>query len=339
VFLLVGGLAVSARAQDNGAAASKKEAALKQATQWTRPTPRLSGHYEYTMTARVRLLFFWVTRDDVGGGTIRRGAVPEDPRREMISLLIGSDPQKAPRRINRWGAAMEVVHHEPAEARSVDASAFFGFMTQAKSDTSASEMKEQMAREKDKKAFLYQAVISHLDRDLGIAKTVPFATDKELDIHQLGPMKDKVFAELESTAGKYRETPANLRGSCPRVSGFLASVAELVDAALERGATGGKLCYLHYGELYTLTLKKVERVPEKKVDLELKTEPKSFQHTYRDLLDAEFEILNHQTNKKSEFSLLMGTAGPLRGTPVQITYQPNWWFRVILHLKPNASTN
>jgi hypothetical protein len=322
-----------AAGQSTTAPSERDQALLMQATNWIRNAPGVSGKYEYYMTARVRLLFFWITRDDVGGGTIRRGTLPDDSQRELISLLIGSDPQKAPRRINRWGAAMEVVHRETSRAKAADASAFFGFMTQAKSDASAAETREQMAREKAGKSFLYQAVISHLDRSSGIAKTVPLATEKELDIRQLEPMKDRVFAELGGTGGKYRATPAGLREACPRISGFLASVAELADSAVERGATAGKVCYLHYGEMYTLSLTNVERVAEKRVSFDLKADPKGFSRVYRDLLDLEFEILNHQTGKTSEFSLLMGTSGTLRGAPVMITYQPNFWFRVILHLK------
>jgi hypothetical protein len=85
------------------------------------------------MTARVRLLFFWAGKDDVGGGYIRRGISKDHPRQELLQVLFGSDPAKAPRAINRWGAGTEVVwHREPAsDSAKVDdvvASAFFGFM-------------------------------------------------------------------------------------------------------------------------------------------------------------------------------------------------------------------
>jgi len=32
--------------------------------------------------------------------------------------------------------------------------------------------------------------------------------------------------------------------------------------------------------------------------------------------------------------ILAGTEGPLRGVPVQIRYQPNWWFQAVLNLAP-----
>ena len=340
VLVLLGGALAQGgqfiRAEDISPAA---EASLRTATEWMRNTPAVRGNYEYAMTARLRLLFFWVTRNDVGGGTIRRGAVPEDAQRELISLLIGSDPAKA-RKINRWGAAMEMVQHATDEAGTPQTSVFFGFMTRAQAEESTEEAKARMEREKTKKEFQYQAVISHLDSSQGIAKTVPFATEKELDIYQFAPMKEKVFAELAGgSAGKYRETPAAMRQKCARVSGFLASVAELVDGALAHGVTKNEVCYIHYGELYTLKLTSAKAVAEKSVRIEMKTEPKLLEHTYQNLLDTEFQVVNHQTGKKTEFSLLMATKGRLRGVPVQITYQPNWWFQVVLNLKPEQTTN
>jgi hypothetical protein len=336
--LLGGALASNGQiSRENGVPAAAEES-LHAATEWVRNTPEVRGNYQYAMTARLRLLFFWVTRSDVGEGIIRRGALPSDPQRELISLLIGSDPVKA-HNINRWGSALEVVRYAPDEAHIADTSVFFGFMTRTASDVSSEEEKARQQKEKAAKEFSYQAVISRLDRSQGIAKTVPFSTQKELDIFQFTPMREKVFSELDSGAGKYRETPESMRQKCARVRGFLSSVAELVDGALERGARKGEFCYIHYGELYTLKLIGAHAVPEKTVKIEMKTEPKVSEHSYMDLLDAQFQVINHQTGKKSEFSLLLETTGRLRGVPVQITYQPNWWFQVILNLKPEQSTN
>ena len=338
LVIVAGAFVASGQVAPGNGISAEQDAALRAAMDWVRTTPAVHGNYDYVMTARIRLLFFWVTRNDVGGGTIRRGAVPDDPNREFISLLIGSDPAKA-KKINRWGAAMEVVEHAADEAKSPQTSVFFGFMTRAKADESTEEAKSQIEKEKSKKEFQYQAVISRLDRQQGIAKTVPFATEKELDIYQFAPMKEKVFSELGGGGGKYRETPAALRQRCARVSGFLASVAELVDGALQRGATKGEACYIHYGELYTLKLLSVKPVAEKSVRVELKSEPKLLEHTYQNLLQTEFQILNHQTGKKTDFELLMATQGRLRGVPVQITYQPNWWIEIVLNLKPEQSTH
>ena len=41
---------------------------ITEALQWVRSSPKHVLQYNYAMTARVRLLFFWVGKDDVGGG-------------------------------------------------------------------------------------------------------------------------------------------------------------------------------------------------------------------------------------------------------------------------------
>ena len=86
-------------------------AAINEAVSWIRATPRIRAEYDYIMTCRLRLLFFWVGRDDLGGGYIKAGQAVDDPSLRMIQLLFGSDPAKAPRAINRWGAGTEVVRY------------------------------------------------------------------------------------------------------------------------------------------------------------------------------------------------------------------------------------
>jgi hypothetical protein len=323
----------AAAREGNGALTPAREAALKEAFRWVQQTPGSGGHWDYIITGRVRLLFFWVGRDDVGGGTIRRGPAAAEPQLEIFQLLVGSDPERAPRRVNRWGLATEVVHHSKSRSTGADASAFFGFMTRAESDASEAEINAQMEQEKAGRGFQYQAVVSHLNGTDGVAKTVPFASSTDFTLHQLAAAQQRVFEEFEQKSGKIRVTTAELRRKCPRLRGFLATVAELADGALERGQNKNAACYLHYGELYTLRLAGAERVGEKKIELELRTEPKNYARAYRNLLNLKFEITNHQTGKKSRFDMLLGTEGALRGAPVQITYQPNWWFQVVLSLK------
>src|SRR5262249_39495771 len=108
--------------------------------------------YDYVMTARVRLLVFWAGKDDVGGGYIRRGRSKEEPRKEFFQVLFGSDPTKAPRAINRWGAGTEVSWHRNRGAQvgldDIESSAFFGFMKSSKGK-SVSEMQDELKKEKD----------------------------------------------------------------------------------------------------------------------------------------------------------------------------------------------
>jgi hypothetical protein len=47
-------------------------------------------------------------------------------------------------------------------------------------------------------------------------------------------------------------------------------------------------------------------------------------------------VASEDSGAKSVFDILLGTEGNLRGAPIQITYQPNWWFVVILNLAPDS---
>ena len=87
---------------------------------WIRATPRIRAEYDYIMTCRLRLLFFWVGRDDLGGGYIKTGQAVDDPSLQMIQLLFGSDPAKAPRAINRWGAGTEVLRLDGSKNSAVE---------------------------------------------------------------------------------------------------------------------------------------------------------------------------------------------------------------------------
>ena len=59
----------------------------------------VSVEYNYIMTARVRLLFFWAGKDDVGNGYIRRGSSSADSREEFFfrfSLAVTPRKPRAP---------------------------------------------------------------------------------------------------------------------------------------------------------------------------------------------------------------------------------------------------
>ena len=55
------------------------QAALNEAVNWIRATPRIGAEYDYIMTCRLRILFFWVGRDDLGSGYIKTGQINYPP--------------------------------------------------------------------------------------------------------------------------------------------------------------------------------------------------------------------------------------------------------------------
>src|SRR5262245_7680518 len=142
---------------------------------WEKITPKFRSKYEYVMTARIWLGLFWLTRDDVGGGYIGQGIDANDPHLEVIQLVFGSDPAKAWRGINRWGAATELVR------RGGNASAVMGFMKSSRGKT-ASEMKRELANEKTMGSYQFEGLVSRTDRMHTISATIPISSTQDFNL-------------------------------------------------------------------------------------------------------------------------------------------------------------
>jgi hypothetical protein len=310
---------------------------VRRAIEEIRVAPHGVTEYDYIMTARVRLLLFWAGQDDVGGGYIRRGLFADKPSAEFFQIVMGSDPAKAPRAINRWGAAVELLR-ESGTGAPPESSTFFGFMKIYKGN-SVSEMQKELDGEKGGHTFLFSAILNRADRNESVAKSVPFATDTDFNIHQLDQAEPVVFDRLENAEGKVRSLAPGQFRSCGRPEGFLSSVSELVNDALAGHKTPESLCYVYNGQLFRLTLNRVTPVEREAVKLSLNGRSQPYVREYHNLLLARIENFNETMHQGSSFELVLGTTGALRGVPVRIEYQPNWWFQVELNLKPSEQSN
>jgi hypothetical protein len=118
-------------------------------------------------------------------------------------------------------------------------------------------------------------------------------------------------------------------GGCDRPGGFLSTIQEMVDDAVAGKPAPISRCYYFNARSYTATLqswKQVEQATTRDPAI-----------TYRHPLRASFSVLNHSDNTTSTFELVIPREGPWKGTPVEIVHQPNWWFQVILSLKPSSA--
>jgi hypothetical protein len=304
------------------------------------PSPN-AVEFDYEMTVRVRLIFFWVGKDDVGGGYIRRGVAANNPREEMLQVLFGSDPAKAPRAINRWGAGTEAVwHKEPVgESRGGDdvvASTFFGFMKSSKGK-SVSEMQDELKREKSGGAHQFTGIVSQVESGRASSLVVPLASNEDYTLHQY-PEAEQVMLGKLSAADKPTRVLDN-PGDCGRAGGFLDAVSQLTDGAVRAGGIGDggnaspkSLCYVYDSQVSTLTLEHVEAIDRLDVKINAAKGGTLADKPYDHLLQADFVSSHQVTGKRVYFTMVLGTQGPLRGVPVQIRYQPNWWFQVVLNL-------
>jgi hypothetical protein len=309
---------------------------IVEALGWVRSAPRDIAEFDYVMTARVRLLFFWAGKDDVGGGYIRRGISKTDSRQELLQVLFGSDPSKAPRAINRWGAGTEIIWHKdpaahPSKDDDVVASAFFGFMKSSKGK-SVSEMQQELQKEKRGGEHQFTGILSRVEPGRAISLVVPLASNEDYNLHQYAEAEPLMFDKLSAS-----DRPARVldnASGCPRSVEFLGAVSQLADAAVENRKAPQSLCYVYDAQVNTLTLERIEPISAFNVKVNSSKGGTLTEQNYGDLLQADFVSSHQTTGKRVYFTLLLGTQGALRGVPVQIRYQPNWWFQVVLNLLP-----
>jgi hypothetical protein len=313
-------------------------APIVEALGWIHAAPPDVTEYDYVMTARVRLLFFWAGKDDVGGGYIRRGVSKDDPRQELFQVLFGSDPAKAPRAINRWGGGTEIVWHKDAVGAGANrddvvASAFFGFMKSSKGK-SVSEMQEELKKEKDAGEHQFTGILSRVDTARAVSLVVPLNSDYDYTLHQYADAEPVMLAKLKTSERPLR-TLENY-GGCTRAGEFLGTVSQLMDAAMERRQGPLSLCYVYDAQVNRLEVEHVELLHNFGVKVSSSKGPTLTDRTYDELLQVDFVSIHQLTGKRVYFTILTGTRGNLRGVPVQVRYQPNWWFQVVLNLLPKA---
>jgi hypothetical protein len=309
---------------------------INEALTWVRTTPKHIVQYNYQMTARVRLLVFWAGKDDVGGGYIRRG-VSADSRKEFFQVLFGSDPAKAPRAINRWGAGTEISwHREPASLSSspedVTASAFFGFMKSSRGK-SAAEMQEELKHERERGQHSFTGILSRVEPASAVSLVTNLQSQTDYNLHDYDQAEPLMLERLTASTQPLRSLKDGAR--CPRAEEFLASVAELMDSALARHPAPQSRCYVYDAQENTLTLERVSPVNLLPVQLHGPNNTVLLDTSYTNLLQLDYVSAHKLTGKKVYFSIVAGAQGKLRGVPVQIRYQPNWWFQVVLNLLPD----
>lgn len=273
------------------------------------PGSRLPAVQEhaYQMNARIRPLLFWIRKNDVGDARITWRA--QDGAGRGYELLVGSDPLRAPRKINKWGFIREEL--SPTDALVV------GVMKQS-NEQSIKDAEQQLARE-GQGGFVFQAIRSRVTGDRAEAGVVIYRSPADLTYRDIGPLLERV-----NGLNGPRITTAVPPNTSP---GLLFAVADVLSETARQPVKAGARVplppprrYVYYRTLYDLKVRSLEAVPDPKA-------------RDRALIDAEFEILNQKTRDTTRFSILYAPTGPGAGVPVKITFRPRWWFEVELVLR------
>lgn len=266
--------------------------------------------HHYSVSASVRpLLLFWVRCNDVGDAvvTTRRGS-----DQSGYTLLIGSDPERAPRRINRWGYIDEEIRGD--EVRVI------GLMTEA--DEQSVEEAEARLRQPSHGDRTYHVMQATIHGDHARSVVTPIDVPKAYSFRELWTVLD--LARQESPQATARDVRI-AQGTRP---GFLHALADLVHqhvktvhgpGGIRRGPV---VTYVYHGRLYQLRATRADIMSTFRVGAS----------TYQQIVAADFEIKNTYTGELTRFSMTYGTEGPLAEVPLTASYQPRWWMQVDLAL-------
>jgi hypothetical protein len=267
------------------------------------------AEYRYRMAGKVRpLLFFWITKDGIGAARIRvrRG---EDGA-SGLDLLIGSDPTRAPRGINRWGYILE-------ETRG-DETTVVGIMKKSEEDT-LDQATSNVAREAHGEV-IFKMIQATVNRVESVARVTVAAMSHDYTYRDL----DALMAAMarDHSPPVIRKTPVPPGGR----PGLLTAVTELIHEGVETVRRTGKapgrksLPYVYYAKQYVVM----------RSSASVETHATYGGIDYPRLLRASFEIRAHGEPWTEKFTIVCGIDGPVAEVPVDVTYQPRWWLAIEL---------
>ncbi len=293
----------------------------------------------YRMRGEVRPFLFWLGRDDVGGGhiTIRRSQSSPTTCREEVEVLFGSEPERVPGHINRWGYGLETadwVRSAPAGPPRLAGTEFQGIMRHSTESSMSDVVPEKHGADA---AYLYDVTRSIVLP--GLAKQeVRVFTDAE-DFRYSSP--DRLLAKyrdsLANTPPLRRRELLNAPGTYGEPYGFLSAVAGILDRIEEASAKSPhalrrarpSVVFVYNAAPYQLKVTGIRS-------------PVQFQARdgvlrIPNVAAVEFECFNTVKRTRTDFSLWIPLEGELKGLPVRILFQPRWWLRLQLDLDRRAS--
>jgi hypothetical protein len=258
-----------------------------------------SGTFErhhYSVAARVRpLLVFWIGRSGVGEAIVTRRLSPGEA---TYALLIGSDPDRAPRRINRWGYIKEEIRGD--EARLV------GLMTE--SDEESIEQAEANVKIQAQGDHPFKIIRATVSGEQAQSVVTSIGAPHDYSYRQLQMVLD--LARRESSEGR----PRTIRLPPGTRPGFLAALAD----AMRMPA--GPIPYVYYGRIYELRQTSARAIPDLRIA----------QASYGRAIAADFTVTSTHDGEQTRFSMTYGTEGRFAQVPLTVSYRPRWWMEVNL---------
>lgn len=229
-----------------------------------------------------------------------------DGATSALTLLAGSDPQRAPRKINQWGYLREEVR------RSEDADVFS--LRSLDSDEVASDAGFDVG---DGPLFNVSCA-SFKDHNVTSAQTTVNA--RGVTYRMFNQLLDRV-----SDSAQWKERRSQRPAGAD--AGFLTALQHAI------GQVGGgalkslpPVVYVYNGSIYELRVRGSQPLGRTVVGTQ------TFDHLTR----SDFSIRNRTTGDVTKFSVTHAPDPSGMSLPVQIFYQPSFWLSVELRLDDKA---
>ncbi len=292
----------------------------------------------YTLRGEVRLLLFWVGRDNVGGGRIYLARGVESNSGQFWQeeeVLFGSNPERVPGKVNRWGYGKErsVWKPAPGGGQQLVQSVFEGFMRPT--DDLPANMQDYRKKQEAEGSVLYKSVRSEVN-DKEATTEDRFFTDKEdFDYRVPDALLRKYQQNLSSTAPQVRRELSRQAAKYESPAGFLTAIQSLIarvsdEAARNPGGWTGfrtAVRYVYNAKPYRLSVREVTVARNFKL---LPTAPSGA--APENVAEVDFRVENLKEGFTYDFTLWFALSGPMRGLPLRIVHQPKWWLRLRLDI-------
>jgi hypothetical protein len=258
----------------------------------------------YTVSGRARPLLIWTGRHDVGHAQVLRR---ESAVGHHFALLIGTDPDRAPMHINRWGYI--------AEASCGPQTKVVGVMTESDEATveeAKTHVSDPNARNLFKAIRMMIADGQVRSETVDLLRAEPY-TYRDLD----------TVLRLLPPPGTFQQSGQNADVE----TGFLASIDGLLRQLSLGTLRGGsktsdrdlRRTYVYAQRLYDVAA----------------TSGKDYGDDLPGFRGASpyissFEVRNRTSGEVTRFQIAYGTIGPLTAAPLRVIFRPTWWLELQL---------
>jgi hypothetical protein len=291
-----------------GAPAAPSPAASTVAAGEAMDSARVVRVHRYRLSGRIRPLLVWMGRDDVGFARVAWRA--DAHGRAGYELLIGTDPARAPRGLNRWGYVAEQATAAGGDVLALMTGAMAGSLAEASADASSGPSNARL-----------RVLRGSFSDGLARAQLLVLGFERPPTIHDA----EAVLARLQYEPASIREAVAPAPGEAR--PGLLTAIADTLARAApaaragSHSTQGGAVPYVFGRDRYELSVRNAKVVAA--------TDPRGRQIR---ALETDFEIRTLSSGARSRFSMRTAIDGPLAGAPLTVRWQPRWWLEVGMHL-------